>query len=186
MEPIALWKPSESFKNNSNLALCTAWLIQQHALHFTNYHDVWKWSVEQPAVFWKSISDYFKIKHHSPYDFIMSDDVMPHTKWFRGSTLNYAEHIFRNATDKQPAILFQSEQQALMSISWKESDSKDRRVTAVFSATGYSLPATGSPAICHVYLKQPSACWPLYLLEPSGQVALLILVQAVLSTVFSR
>jgi acetoacetyl-CoA synthetase len=49
----------------------------------------------------------------------MSNDPMPYTKWFEGSTLNYAEHIFRNATNRHPAILFQSERQPLTAISWE-------------------------------------------------------------------
>ncbi len=95
------------------------WLSDNLQLEFKTYNALWEWSVEHPADFWKSISDYFKVIHHSPYSSIMSDDPMPHTKWFKGSTLNYAEHIFRNATSSHPAILFHSERQPPTAISWE-------------------------------------------------------------------
>ena len=119
MTPPVLWQPSEQFKQNSNLAAYMQWLSDNLQLEFKTYNALWKWSVEHPADFWKSISDYFKVIHHSPYGSIMSDDPMPHTKWFKGSTLNYAEHIFRNATSDHPAILFHSERQPSTAISWE-------------------------------------------------------------------
>ena len=119
MAPPVLWQPSEQFKLHSNLARYMQWVKDNLQLEFKTYDVLWQWSVEHTADFWKSISDYFKVIHHSSYSSVMSSDPMPYTKWFEGSTLNYAEHIFRNATNKNPAILFQSEHQPLTSISWE-------------------------------------------------------------------
>jgi acetoacetyl-CoA synthetase len=130
MTPPILWQPSEQFKRNSNLAKYMQWLKDNLNLECKDYDALWKWSVEHPAEFWKSISDYFKVIHHSSYSSVMSNDPMPYTKWFEGSTLNYAEHIFRNATDKHPAILFQSEHQPLAAISW---DALKQKVAALQS-----------------------------------------------------
>lgn len=115
-----LWKPSPSFRENSRLSAYRDWLAEQLDLRFNDYHALWQWSVDQPATFWESISQYFKVIHHTPYREVMSRDPMPHTRWFSGSTLNYAEHIFRRQTDKHPAIIFQSERQELIEISWAE------------------------------------------------------------------
>ncbi len=120
MAPPILWQPSEQFKVNSNLAKYMQWLKDNLSLESKDYDTLWKWSVEHPVDFWQSISDYFKIIYHTPYRNIMSEDPMPHTKWFEGSTLNYAEHVFRNATGERPAILFQSECQPLTAIGWEE------------------------------------------------------------------
>lgn len=48
----------------------------------------------------------------------MSDTPMPGTEWFSGATLNYAEHLCRNKSEAQTAIIFQSERQALRRIKW--------------------------------------------------------------------
>ncbi len=41
-------------------------------------------------------------------------------RWFEGSTLNYAAHIFSNETTEHPALIFKSERQATIEWSWKE------------------------------------------------------------------
>src|SRR5436309_10221464 len=45
---------------------------------------------------------------------------MPGAHWFPGAELNYAEHVFRNATTDRPALIFQSERQPLTEIAWDE------------------------------------------------------------------
>lgn len=95
-----------------------AWLKAEKGLDFTDYQSVWKWSVDQPADFWESIWQYFRIRSHTPYGSVMSDTPMPGTEWFSGATLNYAEHLCRNKSEAQTAIIFQSERQALRRIKW--------------------------------------------------------------------
>lgn len=118
--PRELWSPSGTIIKRSNLHGYVQWLQRQYQLTFDDYETLWKWSIENPADFWKSIWEFFEIKSYTPYKEVMSKDPMPHTQWFDGATLNYAEHIFRNKTDQYPAILFASERQALTKISWAE------------------------------------------------------------------
>jgi acetoacetyl-CoA synthetase len=122
--PKMLWKPDKTFIENSNLNHFKEWVKTNYQLSFNNYEEIWEWSVSQPANFWECIWEYFEVISHSPYINVMSDDDMPNTKWFEGSTLNYAEHIFKNKSDEYPAILFKSEQQDLTEISWDELESK--------------------------------------------------------------
>ncbi len=131
-----LWKPSEAFKQNANLTQYMGWLKERRGLNFDSYAALWNWSVENEPDFWQSISDYFNIIHHTGYTKVMSDHPMPHTQWFEGSTLNYAEHIFRNATTECPAMLFQSERQPLTSISWDELQQKVAALQAFFVQQG--------------------------------------------------
>lgn len=118
--PKMLWKPDEAFIKNSNLFHFKKWLETNHGLIFQDYAQLWEWSVSQPAAFWESIWKYFELISHSPYTAVMSDDKMPKTKWFKGSTLNYAEHIFRSKNEDFPAIIFKSELHGLTEISWDE------------------------------------------------------------------
>jgi acetoacetyl-CoA synthetase len=109
--PKMLWKPDETFIKNSNLYHFKDWLQSNYGLKFEKYDQIWKWSTDQPAAFWESLWKYFDVISHTPYSEVMSDDKMPNTKWFKGSTLNYAEHIFRSKNNEFPAIIFKSEQQ---------------------------------------------------------------------------
>lgn len=115
-----LWTPTQEMMEKSNLHQYFKWLEAKKGLTFTEYDALWKWSVDQPAAFWESLWEYFEIMSHTPYSSVISGEEMPHYNWFEGSTLNYAEHIFRRKNEVHPAILFQSENQHLIAISWEE------------------------------------------------------------------
>lgn len=134
--PKLLWEPTEDFRQNSNLSRYLSWLSREKQLHFNQYEEAWQWSAEQPADFWESIWQYFEVIAHQPYQGVMSDDPMPNTRWFEGSTLNYAEHIFRHKTSERPAILFQSERQPLTEISWQSLEQSVAAMAAFLRAAG--------------------------------------------------
>jgi acetoacetyl-CoA synthetase len=94
------------------------WVNVKYGHNFADYEELHHWSVENIGQFWESIVAFFEVSIHDPYDSALSDDLMPHTKWFEGATLNYAEHIFKHKFIEEPAIFFQSENQKLSSISW--------------------------------------------------------------------
>ncbi|NNE14028.1 MAG: acetoacetate--CoA ligase, partial [Saprospiraceae bacterium] len=77
--------------------------------------------------FWESIYQYFDIIDHSNYDEVCSSDPMPFTKWFQGTTLNYAEHIFRHKSDDQNAIIFQNEN-SFNRIEWDELEKRVKQI----------------------------------------------------------
>ena len=96
------------------------WLEQKRGLHFTGPEELWAWSVDKLEDFWASLWDYFEIQASRPYKTVLVERKMPGAQWFPGAELNYAQHVFRNATANRPALLFQSEQQPLTEISWDE------------------------------------------------------------------
>lgn len=115
-----LWKPSEDFIKSSNLKQFEFWLKENKKLTFDSYHQLWEWSNEHLEEFWKSLWEYFDINSHSEYESVLSSKNMPGAKWFEGTTLNYAEHIFRQKSPDRPALHFKSEGNKLVSISWEE------------------------------------------------------------------
>ncbi len=119
-----LWKPSRSAIKNANVNQFMEWLKREWGLHFGDYDALWEWSVEDTKGFWKAIWEYFEVKSYTPYEYVHSDDPMPDTQWFKGATLNYAEHIFRNKTDHYPAIIHTSEKAGLQEVSWAELEQK--------------------------------------------------------------
>lgn len=118
--PKLLWQPSISFAEQSNLQKYMDWLEKKGNLKFSKYSDLWQWSVDNIEDFWESIWQYFEIQSYLPYTSVLSSHKMPGAKWFEGSTLNYAEHIFKQENDKNPALLFQSERHNLTEMSWAE------------------------------------------------------------------
>jgi acetoacetyl-CoA synthetase len=118
MEPHLLWAPSLNFKEQSNLHHYIQWLREKLNLSFDDYDALWTWSIEHTDAFWKSLWTYFDILHDGSFQSVAAGD-MPHTQWFAGTKLNYAEHIFRRSNDQYPAIVFGSESHRPQVISWQ-------------------------------------------------------------------
>jgi acetoacetyl-CoA synthetase len=115
-----LWEPAAETIEQANITRYTHWLEQEKGLDFATREDVWRWSVNQLEDFWASLWDFFHIQASQPYETVLSSHKMPGASWFPGAKLNYAEHVFRNATDQRPAILFRSERHERVAISWHE------------------------------------------------------------------
>ena len=119
-EGTLLWEPSKKLKQNSQLYKYMDWLNLHKGLTFNNEQELWEWSVTEIESFWESLWEYFDIKHHTPYDTVLTERKMPGAKWFTGATLNYTEHIFRNITTERPAIIHASETREISEISWEQ------------------------------------------------------------------
>lgn len=115
-----LWVPSEAVKQQANLTRYMRWLEQQKGLHFTTREALWRWSVEHLEDFWASVWEFCGVKASKPYTTVLAERKMPGARWFVGAELNYAEHVFRNATTERPAALFRSERHAMREVSWEE------------------------------------------------------------------
>lgn len=115
--PRLLWQPSKAFVEESNLWNYIQWLKKNKGLNFEGYSELWKWSIDNLEDFWLSIWDYFEVQSSTPFDNVI-EGAMPKARWFKGASLNYAEHIFKNANTDKPAIIFSSENGETEEISW--------------------------------------------------------------------
>ena len=115
-----LWEPSEETKQQSTLMRYIQWLESTKGLKFHTQEELWEWSVNNLEDFWASIWDFFHIQASKPYSTVLTERKMPGARWFPGAELNYAEHVFKNASTSHPALIFQSEQQPLQEVSWDE------------------------------------------------------------------
>jgi acetoacetyl-CoA synthetase len=115
-----LWEPSAEMKQQANVTHYIQWLADTRQLYFATREDLWKWSVTNIEDFWASLWEYFHVQSSKPYTTVLTARKMPGAQWFAGAELNYAEHVFRNATPDRPALLFRSERHELVTISWDE------------------------------------------------------------------
>lgn len=73
--------------------------------NFKNYPELYQWSIDKPAQFWQSLSEFFSISWNTPAKEILNAyDHMIHAKWFHGATFNFAEKLL-SRRDKHPAII---------------------------------------------------------------------------------
>ena len=128
--PKKLWELPVTARSMTRINRYKRWLRRHYQLDFNNYEELYQWSVEKPADFWQSIWQYFNVKSYAPYKKVLSDDAMPHARWFEGATLNYVEHIFSGRTDFSPAIKFLSEDTPLSTMSWDELENQVTHLAA--------------------------------------------------------
>jgi acetoacetyl-CoA synthetase len=112
------------------------WLNAHYGLSVDTYAQLWEWSVEHITDFWRSIWDFFEVEAAQPATEVLTSHTMPGHRWFVGAELNYAQQVFRHATSDQPAILFQSELQPLVAVSWAELAQQVASVAAALREMG--------------------------------------------------
>jgi acetoacetyl-CoA synthetase len=135
-EGAVLWEPSQAFRERSELARYMRWLAERKGLSFTDYQALWEWSVREVEAFWASLWEFFDIRASTPYTSVLSGHHMPGARWFAGSRLNYAEHVFRNATSDHPVLMARSERRPTASVSWAELEQQVGAVAAALREMG--------------------------------------------------
>jgi len=119
-EGTVLWEPSKEQIENAAITRFRKWINEENGLAIQTPNELWKWSVDELELFWESIWKYCDVLSHSPYGQVLASRKMPGAKWFSGATVNYAEHVFRNAREDRPALIFKSETVSNREVSWKE------------------------------------------------------------------
>lgn len=126
-----LWTPGPEQLQSSRLVQYQRWLAQEKGLVTRDYAELWRWSVEDIDRFWQSIWSFFDVQADGSREPALGRRTMPGAEWFPNARLNFAEHVFRNATPEQPAVIARSEDGPLQHISWAELE----RSTAALAAT---------------------------------------------------
>jgi acetoacetyl-CoA synthetase len=134
-------------KTPSQFSVYTAFLQQSYGLTFQDYTRLHQWSIENQTAFWESIARFFNVAFDTPYEEIYVPAIpFWKTKWFRGAKLSYVHHVFRNATPKQPAIIYQSETTDTVEISWAQLIAKTYTLQQQLIALGVTK---GDVVVCY-------------------------------------
>ncbi len=92
-----LWRPSDERRDASTMQKYINWLSINHGLEFSNYDQLWSWSVSDLNFFWQTIWDYFQLKSASSFERPLKVEKMPGAEWFSGASLNFLDEIFRHS-----------------------------------------------------------------------------------------
>lgn len=115
-----LWRPNPQRQEQSGLWHYMGWLRDSRGRDFSGYEALWQWSATDIEGFWRSIWDYFDLQADGDPAQVLSSRKMPGAQWFPQTALNYAEHIFRQASDQRPAIIARCEGHVPVEISWQQ------------------------------------------------------------------
>ena len=114
-----LWKISKEKLNETNLAKYSSFIKKNHGVDFVNdFNKIWKWSIDNPEIFWKSIWDFTKVKGEPGNNLIEKSDIFHKNRFFPDAKLNYAENLLIKSSEES-SIVFKSENGYKNNLSWK-------------------------------------------------------------------
>ncbi|MEN0134833.1 MAG: acetoacetate--CoA ligase [Rhodococcus sp. (in: high G+C Gram-positive bacteria)] len=114
------WVPTETDVRDAVITDFAAFVARRHSVTVDDYRSLWRWSVAAPGEFWQDVWDYFDVRSATDPGPALADAAMPGAVWFPGATLNYVDHVFRNARPGSPAILYAGEGSTDASLGWDE------------------------------------------------------------------
>jgi acetoacetyl-CoA synthetase len=123
-----LWEPGEALRERSAMARF------MRARGFDDYAALWQWSVDDLPGFWAAIWDELDVG--GEHGEVLPDASMPGATWFPGTTLNYAERLFRGKPGDRVAIRHASETRPLGEWSWDELRDHTAAIRAGLAARG--------------------------------------------------
>lgn len=110
-----LWSPTPATIAKSRVGRYLRWLEDAGHGSFTDYPQLWRWSVTDLPSFWRSIWDHFAVVGEGDTGTVLIGDEMPDVAWFPDVRVNYAENILRGPDDQLVLVaLSQTREQMTM------------------------------------------------------------------------
>lgn len=98
-----VWVPKHP--EASRMAEFMRYVNHTHQLALDDYQQLYQWSINEPALFWQSISDYFAVNFTTaPYSIVNDYQHMLDARWFIGAQFNFAEQLLKRR-DNHPALI---------------------------------------------------------------------------------
>ena len=97
---------------------------ERHGAPVGDYTELWRWSVSNPARFWRAVWEFFDIPAAvgpgAGDDAILAEATMPGVRWFPGVRLNYVDQVLRHGGQPGAAIIGVDEDGTRTEISWSQ------------------------------------------------------------------
>lgn len=133
-----LWAPDAQRRADSAMEAFRRAAEAASGVALPDYFALHAWSVAQPAPFWSLLARELRLPFHDHAAEPLSADPMPHTRWFEGATLNYAEALLNPAgvSPTSPAIIAVGEEGSERRYSWAELGAMTAAARAALEAAG--------------------------------------------------
>jgi len=120
MKTQKLWTINSKKLNETNLIKYSNFIKENYKIKVgSNFNKIWKWSVDNPKLFWRSIWDFTKIEGNLGRTILKESNIFFKNKFFPDSQLNYAKNLLKK-NNEDDAIIFKSENGNKKVLSWKD------------------------------------------------------------------
>ena len=131
-----LWQLNKRYLDKTNLSLYSNFIKKKYNFNSEGkYNKIWKWSVDNPNFFWKSIWNFTKVIGKLGNTELKESNIFFKNRFFPDSKLNYAENLLKK-NNNDPAIIFKNEYGYKTVLSWKELNSKVGKVSNWMKSVG--------------------------------------------------
>jgi acetoacetyl-CoA synthetase len=103
-----LWEPSAERVARARLTAFMRHVGAAHGLALSGYDDLYRFSIERPADFWREVWTFCGIRGEMGERVVTDLDKMPGACFFPDARLNFAENVLRRR-DSTPALIFNGE-----------------------------------------------------------------------------
>ena len=162
-----LWKINNEKQKKTNLALYSNFIKKKYKVNSGNdFNKIWKWSVDNPEIFWKSIWDFTKVSGNLGNTLLKESNVFYKNRFFPDTRLNYAKNLLKKNNEKK-SIIFKSENGYKTTLSWKNLNLNVAQVSNWMKSIGIKkgdrvaayLPNTPETVIAYISTLALGAVW---------------------------
>jgi acetoacetyl-CoA synthetase len=139
MQP--LWNPSPERVERANVTAFARRIGAQHGVELSDYHRLWRWSVDHKWDFWRAVWDDGQVIG-TPGERVLEDaDRMPGARWFPDARLNFAQNLLerRRADDDGDALVFWGEDKVRRRMSHAELHALASRFATALKSHGVAV-----------------------------------------------
>ena len=131
-----IWKIKKEEMKETNLFLYSNFIKKNFNIDIgDNYNKLWKWSINNPKIFWKSIWNFTKVKGNLGNILLQESDAFYKTRFFPDTELNYAENLLAK-NNLETAIIFRSENGFKTIISWRNLNLNVQKISNWMKSNG--------------------------------------------------
>jgi len=131
-----IWKINKEELKKTNLAKYSNFIKKNYKFKSNNdFNKIWKWSVNNPKFFWKSIWEFTKVQGDKGSIFLKESNIFYKNKFFPDSKLNYAKNLLKK-NNEQESIIFRSENGYKTTLTWKNLNSHVAKVSNWMKSIG--------------------------------------------------
>jgi acetoacetyl-CoA synthetase len=130
-----MWTPGQAQIESANLTRFARMAIHDWGLRLNSYPAFYRWSVEHPEQFWRSVWKFCDVRGEHGARALVDGGKMPGARFFPDGRLNFAENLL-GRRDSGDAIVFWGEDKAKRRVSQAELRDLVSRLVAALRAAG--------------------------------------------------
>jgi acetoacetyl-CoA synthetase len=111
------------------------WVGEWHDFVGETYQDLWRWSVEDVGRFWRCLLEFENLITDGTPTVALEGTGVAGARWFPGTHLNFAEHVFRGRDESAVALVCVDETQT-SEVTWGQLASRVAQLAATLRRFG--------------------------------------------------